>query len=668
MSYLINLTQNGTLLTTVADGTVNKNTGLTLVGRNYPSYGQIQNENFVKLLENFADTINPTLSSAAVTPLTGMLWYDSGLQKLKVYDGNNWSAVSERIVSATAPTSVYYTIKPGDQWYDTTNNQLNAWDGSAWQIVGPAFKSSQGVTGAQVGTIVDTNSVGHTVVNTYTNGNLISITSFDSAFTPASTITGFSTIVPGINLLSNVIVNGNVTNSATLGGISPSSFARVDRSSNFTNSVGIAGNLTLGSVTGAYANIHFSGTNNLVLHNWAYQGNVNFYVNSSLGNITTLHFSGATGLGTVYGNPVDPMGIATKSYVDAAVGAQVQDVQNVADQFYGDIASLAQDYLANVNVINGAIANTAVNATANLNSLHSLIDSNVAAISANIGAYQLYANANAKSIQSNVNSLYRTLFGPDDVSGLVSTLARINNPAFTGNPTTTNVPSLVAAVAELGALDIQVTFNQALSINPGDFVIQIDPTSGQALSNIVSISTTTDSQTADFVVTTGAISTWANTVTFLNGALLSGTHITSFTTVGEPLAFSGLGDSSSSIASTLYVDVTANLIYADYTTKLATLGSTLTGDVNNLLTYKANIASPQLTGYPTAPDPAALTWGTSAHNFTGGGTLPGTGGISYLATTNFVEQSIAAQKFNYTVSPNAPSGGSDGDFWFQTVS
>ena len=118
----------------------------------------------------------------------------------------------------------------------------------------------------------------------------------------------------------------------------------------------------------------------------------------------------------------------------------------------------------------------------------------------------------------------------------------------------------------------------------------------------------------------------------------------------------------------MYVDATANLIYADYTTKLASLSSTLSGNINDLLTYKANIASPQLTGYPTAPDPAALTWSTNGHTFTGGGTLPGTGSRSYIATTDFVEQSISAQKFNYTVSASAPSGGNDGDFWFQTVS
>ena len=42
----------GTTLTTVQDGTVDQTTNLKLVGKNYAGYGEIQNENFVHLLEN----------------------------------------------------------------------------------------------------------------------------------------------------------------------------------------------------------------------------------------------------------------------------------------------------------------------------------------------------------------------------------------------------------------------------------------------------------------------------------------------------------------------------------------------------------------------------------------------------------------------------------------
>jgi hypothetical protein len=53
MPYILTKT-NGTILTTVQDASTDNSTSLTFVGRNYSGYGQIVNENFVKLLENFS--------------------------------------------------------------------------------------------------------------------------------------------------------------------------------------------------------------------------------------------------------------------------------------------------------------------------------------------------------------------------------------------------------------------------------------------------------------------------------------------------------------------------------------------------------------------------------------------------------------------------------------
>jgi len=78
MSYTIKH-YNGTLLTTVADGTVDTSTDLTLIGKNYAGYGQSQNDNFVWLLENFANTTQPP------NPLAGQVWFDSANLKLKFY-------------------------------------------------------------------------------------------------------------------------------------------------------------------------------------------------------------------------------------------------------------------------------------------------------------------------------------------------------------------------------------------------------------------------------------------------------------------------------------------------------------------------------------------------------------------------------------------------------
>ena len=58
MAYEVNKFNN-VFLTSVADGTIDTTTDLRLVGKNYAGYGEVQNENFVHLLENFANTTAP---------------------------------------------------------------------------------------------------------------------------------------------------------------------------------------------------------------------------------------------------------------------------------------------------------------------------------------------------------------------------------------------------------------------------------------------------------------------------------------------------------------------------------------------------------------------------------------------------------------------------------
>ena len=58
MPYILNKT-NGERVATVQDASLDLSTDLIFVGRNYAGYGEWQNENFLKLLENFANTINP---------------------------------------------------------------------------------------------------------------------------------------------------------------------------------------------------------------------------------------------------------------------------------------------------------------------------------------------------------------------------------------------------------------------------------------------------------------------------------------------------------------------------------------------------------------------------------------------------------------------------------
>ena len=134
MAYTINKT-DGTVLTTIADGTVDSTTSLSLIGKNYAGYGEILNENQVKLLENFANTT----ANAPSTAIKGQLFFDTTLGSLQVYDGSVFKTVSGSLVSATQPTNGV----TGDLWYDSNNKQIYAYDGSNWILVGPTATSGE---------------------------------------------------------------------------------------------------------------------------------------------------------------------------------------------------------------------------------------------------------------------------------------------------------------------------------------------------------------------------------------------------------------------------------------------------------------------------------------------------------------------------------------------
>ena len=72
MAYTIDR-YNNTQLTVVEDGTIDQTTDIKLVGKNYAGYGEIQNENFVFLLENFSGATPPPKA------LSGQIWFDSSV-------------------------------------------------------------------------------------------------------------------------------------------------------------------------------------------------------------------------------------------------------------------------------------------------------------------------------------------------------------------------------------------------------------------------------------------------------------------------------------------------------------------------------------------------------------------------------------------------------------
>ena len=125
MSYRINRT-DGELLVDLTNGVIdNSVTDLTLIGKNYKGFGEWLNENFVRLLENFASTSQPA------NPLTGQLWYDKQDQRLKIFNGTFFRSATGTIVNSSEPTN----LVAGDIWIDNANNRLYLFDGSELTLV-----------------------------------------------------------------------------------------------------------------------------------------------------------------------------------------------------------------------------------------------------------------------------------------------------------------------------------------------------------------------------------------------------------------------------------------------------------------------------------------------------------------------------------------------------
>ena len=175
MAYTINLT-DGTIFATIADGTINTSSSMTLVGKNYAGYGEFLDENFIHLLENSSN------STAPGAPLTGQIWWNNSSNILNVYTGSTWKRIGGATSSASAPSGA--TSESGDLWYDSTNAQLKVYTGTAWLLVGPAFTAGTGTTGAIVDTIVDNTSVSHVVIKFYVEDSVVAIMSKDASFTP----------------------------------------------------------------------------------------------------------------------------------------------------------------------------------------------------------------------------------------------------------------------------------------------------------------------------------------------------------------------------------------------------------------------------------------------------------------------------------------------------
>jgi hypothetical protein len=256
MSYIINRF-DGQAITTIEDGTVDQTLDIKLIGKNYAGYGELQNENFLHMLENFSS------SSPPARAIRGQIWYDITSKKLKFYTGELGAGGAKLFKTAGG---VEYSSTPplgateGDQWFDSGTSQLKVRNASDWVVIGPQTAGS-GTTQLVSEQVRDTSGTLQPIIRAVVGDQSVYIISRNE-FTidsESNNVVGFSgpgqKIKRGITLPNTLDFNpadytGQVTSTSfRFWGISAASHGVVDSLGNFISGSRIA-QLAEGTNTG----------------------------------------------------------------------------------------------------------------------------------------------------------------------------------------------------------------------------------------------------------------------------------------------------------------------------------------------------------------------------------------------------------------------------------
>jgi len=304
MAYAIDR-YNNTLLTTVEDGTVDQTTDLKFIGKNYAGYGEIQNENFLFLLENFSGANQPA------RPISGQVWFDSGTSKLKFYDGTQWRTTGGAEIGASEPTG----LANGDFWWDSGNDQLYVYNGTSFVLIGPQ-NAGEGVTQMSSLEVLDTTSATRGIIASVIEDEtifVISPTQFDLNASQTALISqGFDRINKGITLRNTKLAtagvtstgdrfHGTATNAEKLGGVTAANFVQTGGASTvFTSTIEVQ--TDDGILVGASQDFQFKiDTNGFdgVIQNITNSGDIKLKITSGAGVLT--HVASVTETNNVMG-------------------------------------------------------------------------------------------------------------------------------------------------------------------------------------------------------------------------------------------------------------------------------------------------------------------------------------------------------------------------------
>ena len=295
MAYTVNKTNSAASPNqyTVQDGVVNTQTDLSFVGKGYAGYGEVIAENFLALMENFA---NPT---APTKPIQGQLWYDTSESRLKIYTGTTFVPPGANVpFQSNAPGA----LTQGDLWIDSDTGQLFYYNGASSVLVGPST-----TTGTTNGFIYDSifDSLENTqnITKLFNDGNLIAIVSEDT-FTPRTSITGFATVKKGITLttaITDAKFQGTATDSDSLGGALASTFMKSNGNDTTSGTLGVVndGGLQVGVDSDLSITVDSTG---VIVSNVISDTDITFKMNDGGTTTTLMTLDGSVsrvGIGTI---------------------------------------------------------------------------------------------------------------------------------------------------------------------------------------------------------------------------------------------------------------------------------------------------------------------------------------------------------------------------------
>ena len=673
MSYTI-IKTDGSLLGVVSDGTINTGlSSLTLIGRNYPNYGEIVANDMIHMLEHFANDTQPD------DPLEGQLWWDTNETILKVYNGSTFKVVG----SANPKPNNNAPANPaqGDFWWDTTYSQLSVYDSAVadWVLVGPERNGS----GAVWEQILDNTNASHDVLSLKLNGVRTSIISRDAEFTPANVIVGYATIKAGIN--ANTSVGSGtfwgVANSSSYLGTQPAAnYWRNNQDNRGTGNLRIVNDqgITVGSGLDFVISANLGDVD---LTNTTTDGDISVYTTvTGLGQVRSLYISGTTGNVSVIGKPTTALGVATKSYVDdsftnspvlggiptadtAAAGTDTTQIAttefvqeaNVGIQGYIDFANTIQSEQI---TLRANIADPTFTGNVSAPTPADLDDSTLVATT------EFVQNANV-ALKNYVDSR-------DTLK------ANIASPTFTG------IPAADTAATGTNTTQLATTaFVQAANVGIQGYIDLGNTIQSQQISLRATIAdpvftgnpqapTRTFGNNSSSIATTGFVFA-ANTVmkVYVDAVNVLKANIANPSLTGLPRSITmPYGSANTTIATTEFVvnnsgflknkiwDGGANAAVSQTYISVVDSGA---GSAD-IVIDGYSVASATSGGFALKNGATAITQ-TDAYNFAGNGRV---------ATTTFVKNATqwwgGSAKFVSTEAPVAgvnDGGSNDGDFWFQ---